>query len=212
MAADHFDHGDINLIAMAKSFSSWEKLSFSPRQYYLHHGNIIFIMWLEWCHVSSQDAVGAYPTWQWVNNFGNKVKIWVNGAVKNVLCKLWVCHVSLHRAPTAPWELTWHCSSSVIEKWYKHGENDSAMIKLILPWSKWFCSLLFKDPGCWSGWTLELTTSRVTARCTTKWQNDCFSYELYLSSDDHTEIASVSISNKLHESHIFITSSSLLFS
>ena len=28
---------------------------------------------------------------------------------------------------------------------------------------------LFKDPECWSGRNLELTTSRVTARCTTKW-------------------------------------------
>ena len=27
---------------------------------------------------------------------------------------------------------------------------------------------LFKDPECWSGRNLELTTSRVTARCTTK--------------------------------------------
>ena len=27
----------------------------------------------------------------------------------------------------------------------------------------------FKDPECWSGRSLELTTSRVTARCTTKW-------------------------------------------
>ena len=27
---------------------------------------------------------------------------------------------------------------------------------------------LFKDPGCWSGRSLELTTSRVTAPCTTK--------------------------------------------
>ena len=31
-----------------------------------------------------------------------------------------------------------------------------------------FSPQLFKDPECWSGRSLELTTSRVSARCTTK--------------------------------------------
>ena len=32
-----------------------------------------------------------------------------------------------------------------------------------------FSPQLFKDPECWSGRSLELTTSRVSAQCTTKW-------------------------------------------
>ena len=39
---------------------------------------LIFITWLEWRRVSSQGALGAYPTWRWLGGTGN------------ILCKLWV--------------------------------------------------------------------------------------------------------------------------
>ena len=74
--------------------------------------------------------------------------------------------VLLHPAELSTFKELWDGTSGLSSLSEKTRKSNHLQMKLQ---KQHFSPQLFKDPECWSGRSLELTTSRITARCTTKW-------------------------------------------